>query len=60
LAPQVEGLCGGSRLEDIFSLLQDKLHKLDLYDMLGWYLELKKYGNLPTAGFEWDLKRSYN
>jgi hypothetical protein len=55
-----QGLCGGSHLEDNFSLLQDKLPKSDLYDMLGWYLELKKYGNLASAGFEWDLKHSCN
>jgi hypothetical protein len=37
LVPQVEVLCEGSCLEDNFSLLQDKLYKSDLYDMLGWY-----------------------
>jgi hypothetical protein len=26
-------------------ILQDKLHKSGLYDMLGWYLELQNYGN---------------
>jgi hypothetical protein len=52
LAPQV----GEVVFEDNFSLLQDKLHKSVLYDVLGWYLELQKYCNLPSATFETFLK----
>jgi hypothetical protein len=37
LAPQ----SGGHRLEDHFSLLQDKLHDTDLYDMLRGTLRSK-------------------
>jgi hypothetical protein len=50
----------GHHLEDHFSLLQDKLHKTDSYDKLWWCLELHNYGNLPSAGFEWELKCSCN
>jgi hypothetical protein len=45
LAPQAEGLCGGSLHEDVIPILQDELRKADMYDVLEWYLELKKYGN---------------
>jgi hypothetical protein len=33
LAPQVEGLCGGSSHEDVISILLDELHKSDTYDI---------------------------
>ncbi|XP_021924777.1 probable asparagine--tRNA ligase, mitochondrial isoform X2 [Zootermopsis nevadensis] len=57
LAPQVGELCGGSLREDNFSLLQDKLQKSGLYEALGWYLELREYGNVPSAGFGMGFER---
>jgi asparaginyl-tRNA synthetase len=57
LAPQVGELCGGSLREDNFSLLEEKLHRSGLYEALGWYLELRKYGNVPSAGFGMGFER---
>jgi len=28
-----------------------------LYETLGWYLELRKYGNVPSAGFGMGFER---
>ncbi|XP_015603422.1 probable asparagine--tRNA ligase, mitochondrial isoform X2 [Cephus cinctus] len=48
LAPQVGELVGGSVREDDYEKLQ---FKLSTVPNLAWYLELRKYGNIPTAGF---------
>ncbi|PSN35927.1 putative asparagine--tRNA ligase [Blattella germanica] len=57
LTPQVGELCGGSLREDNFSILQDKLLKLNLQETLNWYLELRKYGNIPSGGFGMGFER---
>ncbi|XP_069680528.1 asparaginyl-tRNA synthetase [Periplaneta americana] len=57
LVPRVGELCGGSLREDNLSQLQDKLTKLGLHEVLEWYLELRKYGNVPSGGFGMGFER---
>ncbi|KAJ9595835.1 hypothetical protein L9F63_012990, partial [Diploptera punctata] len=57
LTPRVGELCGGSLREDDFSNLENKLKKLDLQESLNWYLELRKYGNVPSGGFGMGFER---
>ncbi|XP_063365933.1 asparaginyl-tRNA synthetase [Cydia amplana] len=46
-------LVGGSLREDNYDKLKSKLPS----DSLGWYLELRKFGNIPTGGFGLGLER---
>lgn len=46
-------LVGGSLREDNYDKLKSKLPS----DSLDWYLELRKFGNIPTGGFGLGLER---
>lgn len=52
LVPKIGEIIGGSQREDNFDLLKDKILSqglpLDAYD---WYLQLRRYGSVPHAGF---------
>ncbi|XP_011158847.1 probable asparagine--tRNA ligase, mitochondrial isoform X2 [Solenopsis invicta] len=48
LVPNVGELVGGSIREDNYEKLQ---LKLPITGNLSWYLDLRKYGNVPTGGF---------
>lgn len=52
LAPGVGEIIGGSQREERLSVLEEKLknNKLDPKDYW-WYLELRKFGSTPHAGF---------
>ncbi|XP_005181312.2 probable asparagine--tRNA ligase, mitochondrial [Musca domestica] len=54
LMPSVGELCGGSLRECDESRLRNHPH---LPNGLEWYLELRKYGGLPTAGFGMGFER---
>lgn len=54
LVPIVGELVGGSIREDDYEKLQSKL---PLTSNLSWYLELRKYGNVPTGGFGMGFER---
>jgi asparaginyl-tRNA synthetase len=47
----------GNSSGTIFSLVQNKLQKSYLREVLGWYLELRKYGSLPSFGSEMGFER---
>ncbi|XP_050529522.1 probable asparagine--tRNA ligase, mitochondrial [Daktulosphaira vitifoliae] len=51
LCPNVGELCGGSVREDNYNVLEEKLSNIGLQKKLDWYLELRKFGNVSTAGF---------
>ncbi|KAL1114845.1 hypothetical protein AAG570_007669 [Ranatra chinensis] len=51
LSTNVGEICGGSLREDDIDKLQDSLLELKLQNKLHWYLQLRKYGNIPTGGF---------
>nr|CAD7262215.1 unnamed protein product [Timema shepardi] len=57
LVPRVGELCGGSLREDNYTVLQQKLESSNLDESLAWYLELRKYGNIPTGGFGLGFER---
>ncbi|XP_014235871.1 probable asparagine--tRNA ligase, mitochondrial [Trichogramma pretiosum] len=54
LVPTVGELIGGSVREDNYVKLKDKL---PCNSNLDWYLQLRKYGNVPTAGFGMGFER---
>lgn len=51
LFPEVGEICGGSLREDRYDVLKEKLISNNLAEKLDWYLELRKYGNVPTGGY---------
>ncbi|CAG4994302.1 unnamed protein product [Parnassius apollo] len=53
LAPITGEIVGGSLREDDYNKLKSKLPS----EALNWYLELRKFGNIPTAGFGLGLER---
>lgn len=53
LAPLTGEIVGGSLREDDYEKLNAKLPS----DALCWYLELRKFGNIPTGGFGLGLER---
>ena len=59
LAPDGHGeIVGGSERENDFSILERKIkeHNLPLEDFK-WYLDLRRYGSVPHAGFGLGLER---
>ncbi|KFB43767.1 AGAP001276-PA-like protein [Anopheles sinensis] len=54
LVPHVGELVGGSVREDNYDRLQHKLPNLEL---LQWYLDLRKFGGVTTAGFGLGFER---
>lgn len=55
LAPIVGELIGGSIREDNYEVLKSKITEFS--PNLDWYLELRKYGNVPTGGFGMGFER---
>ncbi|XP_053695755.1 probable asparagine--tRNA ligase, mitochondrial [Sabethes cyaneus] len=54
LVPHVGELVGGSLRENDYNRLKEKLPD---HDALGWYLDLRKFGSVPTGGFGLGLER---
>lgn len=58
LVPGVGELIGGSQREDRISLLQRRMEEMHMpMEELYWYLELRKYGGVPHAGFGLGFER---
>ena len=57
LVPNVGELCGGSLRENCYETLKKKLKESDILDSMEWYLNLRKYGNVPTGGFGMGFER---
>lgn len=52
LVPYVGELIGGSQREERLNVLEKKLESMNIpKEELWWYLELRKYGGTPHAGF---------
>lgn len=52
LVPKVGEIIGGSQREERLSHLEEKMRELGLKtEDYGWYLELRKFGSVPHAGF---------
>ena len=59
LAPEGYGeIIGGGQREDDLSVLQNKIRAQDLEEAtFSWYLDLRRYGSVPHAGFGMGIER---
>lgn len=58
LAPGIGEIIGGSQREERLEYLEKKMDEENLdKDSYGWYLDLRKYGTVPHAGFGLGLDR---
>ncbi len=59
LAPEGYGeIIGGGQREDDLSVLQEKIRVQDLAEeAFSWYLDLRRYGSVPHAGFGMGIER---
>ncbi|KAK9928586.1 hypothetical protein M0R45_025714 [Rubus argutus] len=58
LVPRVGELIGGSQREERLEKLEDRLDELKLNkDSYWWYLDLRRYGSVPHAGFGLGFER---
>ncbi|CDZ80908.1 Asparagine--tRNA ligase [Candidatus Rubidus massiliensis] len=52
LVPKIGEIIGGSQREERLDVLLEKMKKFNLHpEDYWWYLELRKYGSVPHAGF---------
>jgi asparaginyl-tRNA synthetase len=60
LAPEGYGeIIGGGQREDDHDILVSKIKEHGLpMDVFGWYLDLRKYGSVPHAGFGLGIERT--
>jgi asparaginyl-tRNA synthetase len=58
LVPKIGEIIGGSQREDDYDTLVQRIREMDLDpDDYWWYLELRKYGTVPHAGFGLGFER---
>ncbi|XP_043204728.1 probable asparagine--tRNA ligase, mitochondrial [Amphibalanus amphitrite] len=57
LVPRIGELAGGSLREDCADRLSSRLARLGLSERLDWYVQLRRYGGPPTAGYGLGLER---
>src|SRR5207244_7730156 len=58
LAPRIGEIIGGSQREERYDVLLERLREQHLdEEAYWWYLELRKYGSAPHAGFGLGLER---
>ncbi len=58
LAPRIGEIIGGSQREERYDVLLDKIRRHGLPEQdYWWYLELRKYGTAPHAGFGLGFER---
>ncbi len=60
LAPEGYGeIIGGGQREDSYETLKKKIHNHGLpLDVFDWYLDIRKYGSVPHAGFGLGIERA--
>jgi asparaginyl-tRNA synthetase len=59
LVPRIGEIIGGSQREERYDVLLDRMRECGLNpDDYWWYLELRKYGTVPHAGFGLGLERT--
>jgi len=60
LAPEGYGeIIGGGQREDDHTILLEKIKKHDLpVEAFNWYLDIRKYGSVPHAGFGMGIERT--
>ena len=58
LVPKIGEIIGGSQREDNHDVLVERIKEMDLNpDDYWWYLELRKFGSVPHAGFGLGFER---
>lgn len=61
LVPHIGEIIGGSQREDRLDVLTARMHEMGLDDhavaSLGWYLDLRRFGGVPHAGFGLGFER---
>ena len=59
LAPGIGEIIGGSQREERLDVLRTRMQEMDLDpEEYGWYLDLRRYGTVPHAGFGLGLERA--
>lgn len=58
LVPKIGEIIGGSQREDRLPILKQRMHSVGLNpDDYWWYLDLRRYGSVPHAGFGLGFER---
>jgi asparaginyl-tRNA synthetase len=58
LVPKVGEIIGGSAREDDFEVLKSRMAAMNVpEEPLKWYMDLRKYGSVPHAGFGLGFER---
>ena len=58
LAPGIGEIVGGSQREERLEVLESRMKELDLdVETYDWYLDLRRYGTVPHAGFGLGFER---
>ena len=58
LAPNIGEIIGGSQREERLDVLESRIADLNIdRDSLWWYLDLRRYGSVPHAGFGLGFER---
>ncbi|MGI0481581.1 asparagine--tRNA ligase [Geminocystis sp. CENA526] len=58
LAPNIGEIIGGSQREERLDVLESRIADLEIdRDSLWWYLDLRRYGSVPHAGFGLGFER---
>ncbi len=58
LAPGIGEIVGGSAREERYDMLLKRMHEMNMSsEHLYWYLDLRKFGSVPHAGFGIGLER---
>lgn len=58
LVPRIGEIIGGSQREERYDMLADKMDRMGLpKEEYWWYLELRKFGSVPHAGFGLGFER---
>jgi asparaginyl-tRNA synthetase len=58
LAPKIGEIIGGSQREERLDVLANRMKEQDLdAENYWWYLDLRRYGTVPHAGFGLGLER---
>ncbi len=58
LVPKVGEIIGGSQREERLEILKNRMKKIGIsFDNLQWYLDLRRFGSVPHAGFGLGFER---
>ena len=58
LAPRIGEIIGGSQREERLSVLEDRMREMRIpMESLQWYLDLRRFGSAPHAGFGLGFER---